>query len=118
MFVYELWLSTAEKLFLISEGKGYSKIYKQRYPKSIQVFKVERGLHPTQKPVPLMGYLVATYTKENDTVLDFAMGSGTTGVACKVLKRNFVGIEIHDGYFEMAKKRIAQSVRKDGLQTS
>ncbi len=63
-------------------------------------------VHPTQKPVALMEYLIKTYTSESDTVLDFTMGSGTTGVAAKNLNRNFIGIELDDKYFEMAKERI------------
>jgi DNA modification methylase len=63
-------------------------------------------LHPTQKPVPLLEYLIKTYTLENETVLDFTMGSGSTGVASKNLNRNFIGIEKDDLYFEIATKRI------------
>lgn len=63
-------------------------------------------VHPTQKPVALMEYLIKTYTNENDTVLDTCMGSGTTGVACKHLNRNFIGIELDPNYFEIAKNRI------------
>jgi len=77
-----------------------------RLPTRILSFKQERGLHPTQKPVALMEYLIKTYTNEQETVLDFTMGSGTTGVACKNLNRNFIGIEQDDKYFEIAKKRI------------
>lgn len=65
-------------------------------------------MHPTQKPLALMEYLIKTYTKEGDTVLDFAMGSGTTGRACKNLNRNFIGIEINKEYFEIAKERIEE----------
>jgi site-specific DNA-methyltransferase (adenine-specific) len=65
-----------------------------------------QSLHPTQKPVALMEYLIKTYTNEGETVLDFTMGSGTTGVACKNLNRNFIGIELDPDYFEIAKKRI------------
>ena len=64
------------------------------------------GNHPTQKPVALLEYLVKTYTLENETVLDFTMGSGSTSVACKNLNRNFIGIERDDKYFEIAKTRI------------
>lgn len=64
------------------------------------------NLHPTQKPVTLMEYLIKTYTNENETVLDFTIGSGTTGVACKNLNRKFIGIEMDDNYFEIAKNRI------------
>jgi len=62
--------------------------------------------HPTQKPVSLMEYLINTYTKENETVLDFTMGSGTTGVAAKNLNRNFIGIEMDKNYFNIATERI------------
>jgi len=76
------------------------------YPKRIISFTTEHGLHPTQKPVALMEYLIKTYTNENESVLDFTMGSGTTGAACKNLNRNFIGIELDPTYFEIAKKRI------------
>lgn len=77
-----------------------------RHPKTIQYFCRDRGLHPTQKPVALMEYLIKTYTNEGDTVLDFTMGSGTTGVAAKNLNRNFIGIELDEKYFNIAKNRI------------
>jgi site-specific DNA-methyltransferase (adenine-specific) len=80
------------------------------YPNNILKFgnsdNRERGLHPTQKPVLLMEYLIKTYTIEGETVLDFTMGSGTTGIACKNLNRNFIGIELDERYFNTAKKRI------------
>ena len=76
-------------------------------PKSIVKFNNSQDrLHPTGKPVPLMEYLIKTYTNEGDTVLDFTMGSGTTGVAAKNLNRSFIGIELNDKYFEIAKERI------------
>ena len=62
--------------------------------------------HPTQKPVKLMEYLIKTYTNENETVLDFTMGSGSTGVACKNTNRKFIGIELDKKYFDIAKERI------------
>ena len=80
-----------------------------RFPSSVQFFNNRekcRGLHPTQKPVALMEYLVKTYTLEGQTVLDFAMGSGTTGVACKNLGRDFIGIEKEKEFFEIAENRI------------
>jgi len=80
-----------------------------RYPKTIQYFitaESEGKLHPTQKPIALMQYLIKTYTNENETVLDFTMGSGSTGVACVNTNRNFIGIEMDDKYFEIAKNRI------------
>lgn len=77
-----------------------------RFPRSIQRFNRERGLHPTQKPVDLMAYLVRTYTNEGGTVLDFTMGSGSTGVACIKEGRNFIGIEKDSGYFDIARQRL------------
>lgn len=79
------------------------------YPISVQKFSsgaMRERIHPTQKPVALMEYLIKTYTNEGETVLDFTMGSGTTGVACKNLNRDFIGIELDETYFEIATKRI------------
>ena len=84
---------------------GY-KCKGEGYPKTLIKIKSESGLHPTQKPVALMEYLIKTYTNGNETVLDFTMGSGSTGVAAKNLNRNFIGIELDQGYFDIAKKRI------------
>ena len=77
-----------------------------RLPSSHQKFNIERGLHPTQKPVKLMEYLIKTYTNEKETVLDFTMGSGTTGVACCNTNRDFIGIELDKDYFKIAQDRI------------
>ena len=108
--------SQAGKMNIIETlGKCQAIISKEydpevRNPRS--VLKINRGtrnnqkLHPTQKPVALMEYLIKTYTNENETVLDFTMGSGTTGVACKNLNRNFIGIELDETYFNIAKQRI------------
>ena len=83
----------------------------ERFPRAIQKFALDKcKLHPTQKPVALMEYLVKTYTDEKETVLDFTMGSGTTGVACKLLYRNFIGIELDKKYFKIAKERIENTV--------
>ena len=81
----------------------------ERYPYSIIQFKRDRGLHPTQKPVKLMEYLIKTYSNEGDTVLDFTMGSGSTGVACVNADRNFIGIELDKGYFDIAEERIKKA---------
>lgn len=79
----------------------------ERYPLDVLEFKYDKiKLHPTQKPVALMEYLIKTYTNDGDLVLDNCMGSGTTGVACKRLNRNFIGIELDDNYFNIAKERI------------
>ena len=82
----------------------------QYYPTSIQEFSIanlRRGrLHPTQKPVELLEYLIKTYTNEGEVVLDFTMGSGSTGVACVNTNRKFIGIELDEKYFNIAKNRI------------
>ena len=78
----------------------------KRYPRTVLKYSFDQGHHPTQKPVALLEYLVRTYTNESETVLDNTMGSGTTGVACVQTGRNFIGIEIDEGYFNIAKARI------------
>lgn len=80
-----------------------------KYPSdllSLQKIHPSKCIHPTQKPVALMEYLIKTYTNEGETVLDFTMGSGTTGVACKNLNRRFIGIELDESYFKIAQSRI------------
>ena len=86
-----------------------NKVYDEKYPESIQLFNIREEkcrLHPTQKPVALMEYLIKTYTNEGEIVLDFTMGSGTTGVACVNTGRDFIGIELDETYFNIAKERI------------
>jgi site-specific DNA-methyltransferase (adenine-specific) len=87
---------------------------KSRFPKDTIFFKVPKKgkVHPTQKPVELMEYLIKTYTNENETVLDFTMGSGSTMVACDNLNRNGIGIEMDQSYFKIAQKRIAENKYK------
>lgn len=80
-----------------------------RYPVDIIKFNKEHGLHPTQKPVALLEYLIKTYTNEGETVLDNCMGSGSTGVACANTGRRFIGIELDENYFDIAKKRIEEA---------
>lgn len=83
-----------------------------RYPRSVQVFKTDKqkaSLHPTQKPVDLLEYLIKTYTNENETVLDFTFGSGSTGVACLNTNRKFIGIEMDENYFNIAKDRMEKA---------
>jgi site-specific DNA-methyltransferase (adenine-specific) len=90
-------------------NKGYdnsAQDREMRVPSSVQNFNRERGLHPTQKPVALMEYLIRTYTNLGDVVLDNCMGSGTTGVACVNTGRRFIGMEMDAGYFEVARDRI------------
>ena len=87
-----------------------------RYPKQVISFGVvERGtLHPTQKPVALLEYLIKTYSNEDDIILDNCMGSGSTGVACVNTGREFIGIELDENYYNIAKNRISQALN-DGL---
>ena len=103
-------------------GASQKKIQKTMVnPRNILEFKcVPNGgiikVHPTQKPVALMEYLIKTYTNENETVLDFTLGSGTTGVACVNLNRNFIGIEQDAGYFKIAQDRIADAQKQPLLE--
>lgn len=90
-------------------GKSGTENFQEwtNYPRSILKFPLDsKTTHPTQKPVALMEYLIKTYTNEGDTVLDFTMGSGTTGIACKNLNRSFIGIERDADYFKIAQERI------------
>ena len=93
----------------ITESNG------ERYPIDIIKFKKDSGLHPTQKPVELLEYLIKTYTNENETVLDNCMGSGSTGVACINTNRNFIGYELYEHYFQIAKERLEQHECKTNI---
>ena len=90
-----------------------TKYYKQEYtnyPSQLIKFALDKKrVHPTQKPVALLEYLIRTYTNDGETVLDFTMGSGSTGVACVNTNRRFIGIELDEGYFNIAKKRIEEA---------
>lgn len=81
-----------------------------RYPKSIlhasRNFSAQQTLHPTQKPTNLLNWLIMTYSNENDIVLDFTMGSGSTGVSCKLTNRKFIGVELEKEYYDIAEDRI------------
>lgn len=92
-----------------------SKSDGKRFPVDIVSFNFEHGLHPTQKPVPLCEYLIRTYTHPGETVLDNAMGSGTTGVACVNTDRRFIGIELDAGYYEIARRRITEAAAQGRL---
>ena len=102
----------------ITGGNSYAKQTENDlyYPKSILEYGIgnmRKGrLHPTQKPIELLEYLIKTYTNDGETVLDFTMGSGSTGVACVNTNRRFIGIELDEGYFEIAKKRIEEAVNR------
>lgn len=92
--------------FILFLHKGRRLINGRRDPNIFKFRRTGNKLHPTEKPVDLMEYLIEKFTDENQTILDPFMGSGTTGVACKNLNRNFIGIELDEGYFNIAKERI------------
>ena len=89
----------------LQEKSGYPK-------KTLSFVRDTTCLHPTQKPVALMEYLIKTYTNEGETVLDFTIGSGSTGVACVNTNRNFIGIELDETYYDIAKKRINENLER------
>ena len=108
--------------YVCRSGRGSANYDKQisvqtvntgiRYPTSVLQFNSEKGFHPTQKPVLLCEYLIKTYSDEGDIVLDCCMGSGTTGVACLNLGRDFIGIEKEKSYFDIAKDRVLRGKTK------
>ena len=111
-----------DSLFNSDKGEVYGSIQRDRdtrnygelrYPSTVQLFNnrkpSDRGLHPTQKPVALLEYLIRTYTQPGETVLDFTMGSGSTGVACVNAGRKFIGIELDDNYYGIAYNRIEEA---------
>tara|TARA_R100001530_G_C4271311_1_gene143204 strand:+ start:49 stop:783 length:735 start_codon:yes stop_codon:yes gene_type:complete len=119
MFYYPQNLKIANKIKNKNRGKTNEMLYKRpsqkgtfiskykNYPKTLLKYDNEsKSLHPTQKPIALLEYLIKTYTLENETVLDFTMGSGSTGVACVNTNRDFIGIELDKDYFNIAKERI------------
>lgn len=123
----QMWFSTPYSGFS-SETSKIGEVYNKakskhrdnpegsRYPKTILKFKQEKGLHPTQKPVELMRYLIRTYSNKNDVILDNTMGSGTTGVACVLENRKFIGIEKDEKYFKVAQDRIKNTETTNNLE--
>lgn len=98
-----------------TEEKNKGDLSNLKYPKSIITFSNANKndvIHPTQKPVALLEYLIKTYTNEGETVLDNTMGSGSTGVACVNTNRKFIGIELDENYFNIAKERIQNTQQK------
>ena len=95
---------------LANFDKNLKKVSTHKYPTNIiKCNKVSKAIHPTQKPVELLEYLIKTYTNENETVLDNCMGSGSTGVACINTNRKFIGIEKDENYFNIAERRIREA---------
>lgn len=122
LLVYNSQMRQGFKPYTCKQGKGSNNYGKQtgaltistgeRYPLTVIEFSRDKEkIHPTQKPVALMEYLIKTYTNEGDTVLDNCMGSGTTGIACLNTNRNFIGIEMDKTYFKLAKERIKNHVK-------
>ena len=102
-----LWLSSIECCVY---GKKKNATFNEHCKSSVWRFATAMGkLHPTMKPLPLMEYLIKSSSNEGDVVLDCFMGSGTTGVAAKNLNRNFIGIEMDEGYFKIAQERIEKA---------
>ena len=102
-----------DEIYGLSKNVDFDGSRKYGYPKNILTYNKRskelhpsKTVHPTQKPIDLMQYLIKTYTNENETVLDFTMGSGTTMVACKKLGRNGIGIEKEEKYFKIAQERV------------
>ena len=98
------------------EGRKENKLPELRVPSSWQKFNTEVGLHPTQKPVACVEYLIKTYTNEGDLVLDNCMGSGTTAIACMNLNRDFIGFEIEEKYYNIALERIRK--KKEDMEVT
>ena len=97
-----------ERVTTVNEG--------YRYPLTVQKFKSEKGLHPTQKPVELFEYLIKTYTNDGETVLDNCMGSGTTAIACINTNRNYIGFELDEGYYKASIERIDNHVKDKQIE--
>lgn len=98
----------------LRDDVNHDKTYEYKFPTThIKFTKIRQGsLHPTQKPVALLEYLIKTYTNKGDTVLDNTMGSGSTGVACTRTDRNFIGIELDEKYFRIAEQRIKEANKR------
>ena len=108
----KLWLSGSE--FCVFARKP-NAIFNRHCQKPIWKFPVGRSkLHPTEKPVKLLEYIIESSSNEGYTIADFTMGSGTTGVACANTNRNFIGIELDENYFNIAKNRIEEAYNKKG----
>ena len=113
---YKQRLGVAESAEFSTGSTRNDNVTGERFPRSVLYFKTAesegRSVHPTQKPVALMEYLIRTYTQEGETVMDNCMGSGTTGVACANTNRRFIGIEKEAEYFDIAYRRIEDAQRR------
>jgi len=111
IYAFKPYTKTITDCFL-SDRLGCLYMPSDNYYSNILEYEIERGCHPTQKSVKIMEHLVSVFTYKHHTVLDFTMGSGTTGVSCKNTNRNFIGIELDKNYFEIAQKRINETKLK------
>jgi site-specific DNA-methyltransferase (adenine-specific) len=115
---YNHYCGNSNHVSLEKQPKRYDPDFVR--PSNVLEFKVVPNrngkLHPTQKPVDLLEYLIKTYTNENDTVLDFTMGSGSTGVACVNTNRKFIGIELDEKYYDISCKRIKEAINEKKQQ--
>ena len=98
-------VTTKKRHYYIDDGKRQPQSIISQFPCQMQECVNNKRFHPTQKPVALLKWLIKTYTNKNDLVLDFTMGSGSTGVACNETNRNFIGIELEEKYYQIAKER-------------
>lgn len=112
---YGVDIKTASSNYRAFGREGHRLLGESRVPSSVQEFNTEVGLHPTQKPLALFSYLVRTYSNPGDTVLDCCMGSGTTGHACIVEGRRFVGIEIDPAHYATTHRRVEVAARQADL---
>ena len=109
-------LKQIDSEYKIKYGSTFNLWEGKKYKSNILKYKKDYdGHHPTQKPVLLLEDLIKTFSNEGNTVIDLTMGSGSTGVACKNTNRNFIGIEMDDKYFEIAKERINKETRQQEL---
>ena len=101
--------------FYIDDGTRYPQSIIGQFPSQMEECVNNIRVHPTQKPVALLKWLIQNYTKEDDVVLDFTMGSGSTGVACLQTNRNFIGIELDENYYKIAQERINETKKQTKL---
>ena len=112
---YKVKFASKSENYREFEGRDAQNLSELRVPSFVQKFNTEVGLHPTQKPVALFEYLIKTYSNQDDTILDICAGSGTTGVACENLKRDYILIEREEKYIEVIKERLKQIKMKKRL---
>lgn len=112
--------NATQEVYGKSQDNFIGETLDKKYPLNLIQFSKSGSkdmmLHPTQKPVALLEYLINTYSNEGDTILDFTMGSCSTGIACLETKRNFIGIELDDTYFETCKNRVNEYIKEKNLQ--